>query len=87
MDMRALLGRNLTRLRNKAGHTQEVLAELSGIAQPTISQIEGGKVNATILTIYGLAQALGVSHIDLLEPDSTALHEIAKANQRLSGKK
>lgn len=49
--------------------TQEQLAEISGFSQQYISGLEKGRRNPTIITIYELALALGVSHTDLVRPD------------------
>lgn len=68
MDMRKLVGRNAVRLRKEKGLTQEQLAEISGLSQQYISGLEQGRRNPTIVTIHELAVALGVSHIDLLNP-------------------
>jgi transcriptional regulator with XRE-family HTH domain len=62
MDMRALVGTNIRNARIAAGMTQEELAERSGFSQQYISGLERGKRNPTIVSIYELAQALGVSH-------------------------
>jgi len=70
MDMRRLVGRNLARIRNAKGLTQEVLAERSGFSQQYLSGLERGRRNPTIVTIYELAQALGVNYLDLLQPHS-----------------
>ncbi|MDX8501830.1 helix-turn-helix transcriptional regulator [Mesorhizobium sp. VK4C] len=69
MDMRQLIGRNVIRIRLKKGLTQEQLAEVSGFSQQYISGLEKGRRNPTIVTIYELALALGVSHMDLVRPD------------------
>jgi len=66
MDMRALVGQNVKRLRIKQGLTQEQLAEKSGFTQQYLSDLEKGKRNPTIVSIYELALALGVSHLDLV---------------------
>jgi transcriptional regulator with XRE-family HTH domain len=66
MDMRALVGENVRRLRTKQGLTQEELAEKSGFTQQYLSDLEKGKRNPTIVTVYELALALGTSHIELL---------------------
>lgn len=68
MDMRKLVGRNCARIRGERGLTQEELAERSGFSQQYISDLERGKRNPTIVTIYELALALGVSHIELVLP-------------------
>jgi transcriptional regulator with XRE-family HTH domain len=72
MDMRKLVGSNVRKARLKAGLTQERLAETSGYSQQYISGLEQGLRNPTIITIFELATALGVSHIDLIRP--TRLH-------------
>jgi transcriptional regulator with XRE-family HTH domain len=68
MDMRALVGRNVKRIRQAKGLTQEQLAEISGFSQQYISGLEQGRRNPTILSLYELALSLGVSHIDLVTP-------------------
>jgi transcriptional regulator with XRE-family HTH domain len=70
MDMRRLVGRNLKRLRIAKALTQEELAVKSGFSQQFLSGIERGKRNPTIVTLYEIAQALGVSHEDLVRPDN-----------------
>ncbi|WP_316979501.1 helix-turn-helix domain-containing protein [Shumkonia mesophila] len=69
MDMRKLVGRNLRRLRLKKGLTQEQFAERSGFSQQYISGLEQGRRNPTVVTLYELATALGVSHVDLVRAD------------------
>ncbi len=66
MDMRRLVGRNAARLRREKGLTQERLAEISGLSQQYISGLEQGRRNPTIVTLYELSTALGVSHLELL---------------------
>ena len=68
MDMRKLVGRNAERIRKERKLTQEKLAELSGLSQQYISGLERGRRNPTVVTIYELATALGVTHLDLLKP-------------------
>jgi transcriptional regulator with XRE-family HTH domain len=66
MDMRKLVGQNVRRFRLKRGLTQEQFAERSGFSQQYISGLERGQRNPTIVTLYELAQALGVGYLDLL---------------------
>jgi transcriptional regulator with XRE-family HTH domain len=68
MDMRKLVGDNVCRIRKEKGLTQEKLSELSGLSQQYISDLERGKRNPTIVTLYELAQALGVGHLKLVTP-------------------
>lgn len=67
MDMRKLVGQNVRRIRRKKGLTQERFAELSGFSQQYISGLEQGQRNPTVVTVYELAVALGVSYLDLLK--------------------
>ena len=67
--MRKLVGRNAARLRAAADLTQEQLAERSGLSQQYISDLERGKRNPTVVTLYELATALGVSHVELVRED------------------
>jgi len=69
MDMRKLVGRNFARLRRESGLTQEDVEQRSGFSQQYLSDLERGKRNPTVITLYELAQALGVSHVDLVRSD------------------
>jgi transcriptional regulator with XRE-family HTH domain len=60
--------RNVKRIRQERGLTQEELAELSGFSQQYISGLEQGQRNPTIVSLYELATALGVSHMELVRP-------------------
>jgi transcriptional regulator with XRE-family HTH domain len=75
MDMRKLVGRNFERLRKEKGFTQEKFAEISGFTQQYVSGLERGRRNPTVVTLFHLANALGVSHIDLVQPDDEARNE------------
>lgn len=69
MDMRKLVGRNTAKFRRARGWTQEALAERAGVSQQYISGLESGQRNPTIVTLYEIAVALEVSHVDLVQPD------------------
>ncbi|NKK74334.1 MULTISPECIES: helix-turn-helix domain-containing protein [Rhizobium] len=69
MDMRKLVGRNFARLRREKGLTQEDVELRSGYSQQYLSGLERGRRNPTVITLYELAQALGVSHVELVAPD------------------
>jgi len=68
MDMRRLVGQNVKRIRQENGLTQEQFADASGFSQQYISSLENGRRNPTIVTLYELASALGVSHVELVQP-------------------
>jgi len=64
--MRKLVGRNVKRIRQEKGLTQEQLAEISGFSRQYLSGLEQGRRNPTIVSLYELATELGVSHMELL---------------------
>ncbi len=68
MDMRRIVGENFARLRREKGFTQEDVAARSGFSQQYLSGLEGGRRNPTIITLYELATAIGVSHVELVQP-------------------
>lgn len=69
MDMRALVGRNVKRLRQKKGLTQEGFADISGLSQQYISGLENGRRNPTVVTLHELATALGTMPMELIRPE------------------
>lgn len=69
MDMRVLVGRNFSRLRREKRLTQEEVEARSGFSQQYLSGLERGRRNPTIVTLYELAQAIGVSHVELVKLD------------------
>jgi transcriptional regulator with XRE-family HTH domain len=69
MDMRKLVGQNFARLRKEKGLTQEDVEARSGFSQQYLSGLERGQRNPTIITLYELSLALGVSHVDLVTND------------------
>ena len=69
MDMRKLVGRNFARLRRAKGLTREQVEARSGFSQQYLSSLERGRRNPTVITLYELAQALGVSHVDVRPDD------------------
>ena len=87
MDMRKLVGRNFARLRRSKRFTQERFAEVSGYTQQYVSDLERGLRNPTLVTLYLLANALGVSHVELVMPDDESQRELVKPPKRKAGKK
>lgn len=50
----------LKKRRETLNVTQEQLAEISGVGLRTLKQFESGKGNPTLLTLYKLANVLGL---------------------------
>lgn len=65
-----LIGLNVRRIRQELGLTQEAFAERSGFSQQYISDLERGRRNPTLVTLFELAQALGRPHTDLIAPET-----------------
>ncbi|MFA1625587.1 helix-turn-helix domain-containing protein [Rhizobium mongolense] len=59
---------NFARLRREKGLTQEEVEGRSGFSQQYLSSLERGRRNPTVITLYELAQALDVSHVELVRP-------------------
>jgi transcriptional regulator with XRE-family HTH domain len=87
MDMRRLVGRNFARLRQAKGFTQERFADASSFTQQYVSGLERGRRNPTVVTLYHLASALGVSHVELVMPDNEFRHDPANPPKRKMKKK
>jgi len=61
------LAKNLKKLREKNGLSQDRLAKLADVANNTIIKIEQGEnINPTLDTLKKVAKALGVSVDDLI---------------------
>lgn len=65
-EVRHLFGLNCKNARLSAGLSQAAVAELTGVPQPRLSQIEQGRHNLTIETMAVLANAFGRDLIQLL---------------------
>ncbi len=72
MDMRRLVGSNFARLRKEKGLTQERFAEMSGFTQQYVSDLERGKRNPSVVTLFHLASALSVKPAELVTEHNPA---------------
>lgn len=70
MNMRRLVGENVRQLRISRGMTQERLAEVSGFSQQYISDLERGRRNPTVVSLFDLAQALETTPAELVTQGS-----------------
>ncbi|WP_076070762.1 helix-turn-helix domain-containing protein [Sphingomonas montana] len=67
MDVRTRLDRNVRRLREAKGWSQEAFAHEADIHRTYVSDIERGARNPTIMSVEKLAQPLGVTADELLK--------------------
>ena len=66
-QIRAVLAKNVRRLRQAKGLSQDDLAADAGLFQKTISGIENGRSNPELDTLGKIAAALGVHPGELLD--------------------
>ena len=59
-NLKVGLGKRIKRIRESKNYTQEYLAELVGIEQATLSNIERGKSYPSVDTLQKIADSLGV---------------------------
>jgi transcriptional regulator with XRE-family HTH domain len=59
-DVRRMVGRNVRRLRTAAGISQAELASRMGVDRAYVSGLELGERNPTVITLWHVAEALGV---------------------------
>lgn len=87
-ELAVLLGSSLRERRKTRGLTLQQLADLCGLSQPFLSQLENGKAMPSLLALHQVAAALGTSAQELLQPleagevslvrgDSTACYELS----------
>lgn len=69
MDLVVILGRNIRRLREEAGLSQEQLAFDAGMKRSYLSDMERGVRNPTVRAVGRLATALNVPPFELLRAD------------------
>ncbi|WP_370618831.1 helix-turn-helix domain-containing protein [Mumia sp. Pv 4-285] len=61
------VGAQVRRLREDRGLSQSALARAAGIGKASLSELEAGRRNATLATLYALAEPLGVPLAALLD--------------------
>ena len=76
IDFKKIVGRQVRKLRLKAGLTQDVLSERCGIYRTYLSRIEAGSANPTLLVMIALASTLGVHVCELFHDFDEASQEV-----------
>lgn len=61
------LGNSLREARKRLGISQEELSHRSGLTLSQIARIETAKINASISTVYVLANAMGMKVSELVD--------------------
>jgi transcriptional regulator with XRE-family HTH domain len=78
--VKAIAG-NVRRLRADRGLSAAGLARASGVARATLADLEAGRGNPTVETLYGLATVLGVTLADLLVERDTPAVQVVRAGE------
>jgi len=81
--LKVLLSRNIRRLREAAGYSQEELAEKSGISLPFLGAIERGEKWPRPSTLAGIARGLDVNAYILIKPENNTSQEITEITDKL----
>jgi transcriptional regulator with XRE-family HTH domain len=79
----ANVAQNLKVLRAQRGLTLVSLAERSRVAKATLSNLESGRGNPTVETLYALADTLDVPFSDLISDPNEPVAEIVRASEGL----
>jgi len=83
IDFKKVVGKQVRKLRLKAGLTQDVLSERCGIYRTYLSRVEAGSANPTLLVMIALATSLGVHICELFHDfDDTDSDLIAQLTDR-----
>lgn len=77
MEINEVIGQNLQRLRGEQQLSLGQLSERTGVSKAVLSQLENGKGNPTINTLWKIAQAFHVSYSALLEPPRVSVQKVA----------
>jgi transcriptional regulator with XRE-family HTH domain len=72
---------NVRRLRAARGLSAAGLAREAGVARATLAELEAGRGNPTVETLYGLAKVLGVTFADLLIEAASAPVHVVRAGE------
>lgn len=73
VDIAPQLGPALRRRRKAAGLTMKQLADVCGLSQPFLSQIENSRAMPSLFALHRVAQALDTTTVALLEPTHSAV--------------
>jgi transcriptional regulator with XRE-family HTH domain len=84
-DVLTHVGANLRRHRGAAGLSQAALADRSGVSRRTIIKLEAGEANISLSGLDRLAEALGVTFVDLVAAPAASRTELDEVAWRGAG--
>jgi transcriptional regulator with XRE-family HTH domain len=74
-----MIGKNINLHRNRLKISLDTLSKRSGVSKSMLSQIEQDKTNPTIVTVWKIARAIGLTVQDLMEPSTNSI-EVTRFN-------
>ena len=77
-DFAQAVGDGIRAVRQSRGLSTRGLARLSGVSQPSLSNIENGRVAPSLKTLYAIAEAMGAGPGALLPTATESLQEHAE---------
>ncbi|ALP35371.1 DNA-binding protein [Paenibacillus sp. IHB B 3084] len=77
-SMQYIIGSNLAHIRKIRGLSLDKVAELTGVSKGMLAQIEKGKSNPTVTTLWKIANGLHVSFSTFLKEDSPQITKISR---------
>lgn len=87
MDVRRAIGTNIKRFRLAADLSQEAVAERMGVDRAYVSGLERGERNPTVVTLWHVAQALGVEIPMLFDDFDSAGVDAPKPSRKRATKR
>lgn len=81
-SLRDDVGRQLRNVRRRRGLTLAVVAEMAGMSESFLSQLERGRTGASLESLHRLTHALGIRVADLFEPGAAENPRVLRASER-----
>ena len=75
VDFIDALGRRVRESRARHGMSRRLLAQNAGVSERYLAQVESGETNPSIMVLRHVAHALGISAIELLEPQQLSVEQ------------
>ncbi|MEK4029736.1 XRE family transcriptional regulator [Pseudobacillus sp. FSL P4-0506] len=77
-SLQELIGKNLFAIRKGRGLSLDKTAELTGVSKAMLGQIERGKTNPTVTTLWKIANGLNVSFSAFMKEEKTHITQVKK---------
>ena len=78
-----VIGSNVRKKRHERHWSLDELAEASGVSKATLSQIESGRVNPTVATLWKIAQSLETELSMLIKSEGETFRTFSVTRRRV----